>query len=298
MSYRYGAFGLVIGSEVELPELDPDEGDADVDLTIRLVKREMTGEDAGIRSRITPGEVYTFPPHMGRCWIREGRQIELAPLPGVDRGVLRLFLLNTALAVILHQRGFLVLHASTVMVGNGAVAFAGDSGAGKSTLAAAFDRAGHPVIADDIAVIGLEMARPEILRGFRQIRLWPDSAAAIGHDPLHLPRLHSGIEKVWLRPDRAEIPERLMLRAIFVLDREERTAHREHLITRLAPQEGIRELLRNTFTVRMLEEESEAVPHLQQCAAVLRSVPVYSLASAAGLENLPLLVEAIIARLS
>jgi hypothetical protein len=296
MSFRYRAFGLEIQSDLELPELDAGEGEGEADLTIELVRREV-GEEAGVRSRIDPGEVYTFPPHIGRCWVRTGRQIEIEPLPNVDSGVIRLFLLGTALGVILHQRGYLVLHASTVMVGSGAISFIGHSGAGKSTLAAAFDRVGYPVVADDIAAIRLDTPVPQVLRGFRQIRLWPDSASAVGHDPLQLPRLHSGVEKVWLRSVPVELPERLDLRAILVLDRIAETVSPETDISRLDPQDSIRELLRHTFTARMLENGAEAIPHLRQCAALLRSVPIFRLAPAAGLENLPATVDTVVARL-
>src|SRR3989454_2089338 len=51
---------------------------------------------------------------------REGREIVVEPAPGVDAGTLRLFLLGPVRAVLLHQRGFLVLHASAVVLDGGA----------------------------------------------------------------------------------------------------------------------------------------------------------------------------------
>ena len=41
------------------------------------------------------------------------------------------------IAILLHQRGYVILHASCVNLGSAAVAFLGDSTAGKSFMAAA-----------------------------------------------------------------------------------------------------------------------------------------------------------------
>ena len=41
------------------------------------------------------------------------------------------------ISILLHQRGYVTLHASCVNLGSGAVAFLGDSTAGKSFIAAA-----------------------------------------------------------------------------------------------------------------------------------------------------------------
>jgi hypothetical protein len=285
MSFRYRAFGLAVRSEIELPELDAGE-DGKEDLTIRLVRRN-SDEEAGVRSRITAAEVYTFPPHIGRCWIREGREIELEPIADVDDGVIRLFLLGTAFGVILHQRGFLVLHSSSVMIGGRAVAFVGASGLGKSTLAAAFDAAGYPVVADDIGALRLGGGEVEIMKGFRQIRLWPDSAAANGYDPARLPLLHSGGEKRWLRPTHDDLPDRLPVAAIFVLDRTTIESRTHCDIAVPGAQERILELVRHTFTFRMLSDISVAGDHFRQCAAVVRTVPVFHLSLPSGLDLLP-----------
>ena len=69
--------------------------------------------------------------------IRGGREIVIDAAPGVEQRLIRLFLLGPALALLLHQRRFLVLHASAVMIDGAAVAFVAEKGMGKSTLAAA-----------------------------------------------------------------------------------------------------------------------------------------------------------------
>ena len=63
---------------------------------------------------------------------------------------LRTFLLGPALAVLLHQRGRLVLHAGAVAVNGRVAAFLGGPSWGKSTTTAALDRRGHGIMADDV----------------------------------------------------------------------------------------------------------------------------------------------------
>jgi hypothetical protein len=53
-------------------------------------------------------------------------------------------------AMLLELRGVCALHASAVLVGDMAIAFAGDSGSGKSTLIRKMNSRGHPLLTDDI----------------------------------------------------------------------------------------------------------------------------------------------------
>ena len=56
---------------------------------------------------------------------------------------------RTALPFLLQVRGVQCLHASAVLTTGGVVAMCGDPGVGKSTMAAALERFGFPVWADD-----------------------------------------------------------------------------------------------------------------------------------------------------
>jgi hypothetical protein len=64
-------------------------------------------------------------PEAGRFLIRAGGEILIDPDPAAGGHDIRVYLLGTCLGVLLHQRGFLVLHASGVAAKGGAVLFAG-----------------------------------------------------------------------------------------------------------------------------------------------------------------------------
>jgi hypothetical protein len=95
---------------------------------------------------------------------------------GADPGLIPILLEGNVLAILLLLAGECVLHASTVGVGNGAVAFVGGSGAGKSTLAALCCAAGAAFLTDDLLHVERDEGAFRCLPGGHEVRL--RSAAA------------------------------------------------------------------------------------------------------------------------
>ena len=108
---------------------------------------------------VSAGVVRLAWPGVGRFRVRQGRDVLIHPAGDADEQVLRLFLLGPVLAVLLHQRGRLVLHASGVALDGCAVAFLGGSGWGKSTLAGLLHRRGHRFLTDDVLPVDVERGR-------------------------------------------------------------------------------------------------------------------------------------------
>src|SRR5205085_11497996 len=104
------------------------------------------------------GEIYERFADAGAFLMRAGREIVVDPAEGVSGDVLRLYLLGPVLALALHQRGWLMLHASAVAMGQQAVAFLGGSGWGKSTMAGVLHQRGHALVADDFVAVPAEGA--------------------------------------------------------------------------------------------------------------------------------------------
>lgn len=74
--------------------------------------------------------------------------------PGADPGLVGVLAAGALLAVHLKLRHCLVLHASAVQLGGGALAIVGASGMGKSTLAALLCAEGHDLLTDDVLRVG------------------------------------------------------------------------------------------------------------------------------------------------
>jgi hypothetical protein len=111
---------------------------------------------------------------------RTGSRIWARWVEGITDELVTAFFLSQVLAFVLHLRGCVCFHASSVAIEGRAVLFAGNPGRGKSSTAAAFAHRGYPVLADDVSVL-----RPEpgsgllALPGPPRVCLWPDSAEFI-----------------------------------------------------------------------------------------------------------------------
>jgi len=93
------------------------------------------------------------------------------------------------MVIVSQLRNRTCLHASAVVVDGRILALLGAKGAGKSTSAAAFARAGYPVLADDIVVLAEQDGRFMAEPAYPSLRLWPSSVEALFGRPDALPLL-------------------------------------------------------------------------------------------------------------
>jgi len=109
-----------------------------------------------------------------------GRRIAAQALAGCADITLSHLLLDQVLPRAVCHQGRPVLHASAVLLNDGrAIAFTGPTGRGKSTLAAAFHRAGFPVLTDDCLLLQPQDEGLIAIPAYPSLRLWPDSLAAL-----------------------------------------------------------------------------------------------------------------------
>ena len=201
---------------------------------------------------------------------------------------LRAFVTGPILALLLVQRGFLVLHASAAAVRDargewGAVAFVGDSGAGKSTMAAALHARGARAVADDYIAVppsGEGGAPPLTFPGFARLSLWPDALAAVGASASGLPirsaarpkRLHDVAASFGLGA--------LPLRRIYALEVGDEVG-----IAAMAPARSVVEVARHHYCAGLLEPRERAA-HFGRCGDLAGRVPVRALRRPRDLKRL------------
>ena len=226
----YRAYGLTVASDVALPELEPAELEpaepaaADILIAIGTIDMPKPSSEAATIFRFEPDRQYLAWHPVGSFLISNASRIDIEPAPGVDDALLAFPLLGPVMALLLHQRGLLVLHASAIAVAGRGAIFMGDKGAGKSTTASALIRAGHHLLTDD--VVALHLARPDapmIVPGFPQIKLAADAAAAISLGQAEVrPQVHPAIEKMQHRLHGAFSGGAVPASRIFVLERGQR----------------------------------------------------------------------------
>jgi len=271
-SFVYRLYGLLIGSDLPLPELSPAACAIETfDVRLALATLPAALPMAPGLHQLADGMLLNMP-DAGRYWVRHGRSLLIEPLPDAPERNVRLYLLGSALGLLLHQRGLLPLHASSLSVEGKGIAFVGSSGAGKSTLAAHFLERGFDLLADDVSVVEPWHGDWLIQPGVRRLRLWGETLRQLGRSPSRYERAYAGDDS-W---DKYEIGVEgdaaiaVPLRAIYLLDRGDGGS-----VERQGPVDAVEILFGNTYRGHYLAWTGLPERHMRQCVALARAVPVF-----------------------
>lgn len=266
----YACADFILRSEIPLPELIEVGADAAREVVeIRRGAVAATGE--GFLQRDGDTAVLRLP-GVARFRVEGGRSITVDGDENCSERNLRLFLLGSALGILIHQRGLFPLHANAVVIDGVAVAFAGHSGAGKSTLAAHFSAAGHTVLSDDVCVIGLDAEqRPIVYPGLPRVKLWADAARLHGHDIDGLERIHDDMDKYQLglpaSPDQPPVPLAAVIRLV-------REGEQPAGLQRLRGRAAVQLLMAETYRPQVVSALGLQEAHFGQCVSVAATVAV------------------------
>ncbi|WP_027052709.1 serine kinase [Mesorhizobium erdmanii] len=290
----YRAYGLIVASDVALPELEPTEPACpDILIAIGTIDMPKPSPEVATVFRFEPDRQYLAWHAVGAFLISDFSRIDIEPAPGVDDALLAFPLLGPVMALLLHQRGLLVLHASAIAVtGNGAI-FMGDKGAGKSTTASALIRAGHDLLTDDVVALDLTSPdAPMIVPGFPQIKLAADAAAAISLGRAEArPQVHPAIEKMQHRLHGNFSGSMVPATRIYVLQRGQKAG-----ITALPGIAALPAIIKFSYVRRFgraaLSGDFAAL-HFRQCSAIANHVGVFRLEVPTGLDRIGEAVELI-----
>ncbi|RVD55176.1 serine kinase [Mesorhizobium sp. M2D.F.Ca.ET.223.01.1.1] len=290
----YKAYGLIVSSEMALPELEPTTPAApDLEIAVGPVDFPEAAPQGATAFRFEPTRQYLAWQAVGSFMISAASRIDVDPAPGIDDPLLAFPLLGPVMALALHQRGLLVLHASAIAVGGKSVIFMGDKGAGKSTTAGAMIRAGHRLLSDDVVALDLsDPDRPMILPGFPQLKLAADAAGAIRLDQADVrPQVHPQIDKAQHRLRDGFAAEAVPVSRLYMLERGERAA-----ISPMTGTAALPAILKFSYITRFGRQalpDDVAAAHLRQCALIAGQVGVGRLEVPTGLDRIDEAVAAI-----
>jgi len=222
---RYCVYGLSVQSEMEMPGLVKDETrlevPADVEIQLGAVPNQLqeatTGE--GLTYQLNRREFRMELANIVKYYVHDGTNIIVEFGEDADPATVRLFLLGSAMGALLHQRGMLPIHASSIVTPNGAVLFAGPSGAGKSTIAAAFRRRGYKLLADDISVITLgDDDIPIVMPSYPQQKLWADTLEQLEENARAYTPVRPAVNKYNVPITEAFVNEALRFHSMYILN--------------------------------------------------------------------------------
>jgi hypothetical protein len=281
------------------PEVEPTApATPDLEIAVGPVKFPDAASRGATAFRFEAARQYLSWQAVGAFMISNANRIDVDPAPGIDDPLLAFPLLGPVMALALHQRGLLVLHASAMAVGDKGVIFMGDKGAGKSTAAGAMIRAGHRLLTDDVVALDLsDPDRPMILPGFPQLKLAADAAGAIRLEQAEVrPQVHPQIDKAQHRLRGGFAAEAVPVSRIYVLERGERAS-----ISPLTGAGALPAIIQFSYVTRFGRQALPAdlaATHLGQCARIAGRIGVSRLEVPAGLTRIDEAVAAIEADLT
>ena len=291
IAFTYQAYGLTIRSSLSLTSLrECTVGKADVRVREGQIDHPLPKNPDDPTSwgcyHTTPTTAVLYYKGVGQIEVRDGQQITIDQEPDAEYPMTQHILLGVSLGILLHQRGYLTLHASGVSIDGKVAAFIGWKRMGKSTTATALYAAGHRLITDDVIVTSPDDLTT-VLPGFSQIRLDPEAvAASLNVDPDSVPRLHSTGEKRTSQADKDFDLTPVPLFSIYVLDWGD-----DFEIERLPQDEAFVQLLTHSYAQRFLGNTGATQTHFDQITHLARTVPVYRFTKPRDFDRLPELVQ-------
>lgn len=179
--HTYLVYGLIVQSEISLPELTVYNkmGDQIADVTIfceelpKGIKKELKeGKDHCFEKK----EIWFSIKGTATYYIKDANSIQVEAFPEADKQKVKTFLLGSAFGMLLIRRKSIAIHGGAVQINEKGIIVTGDSGAGKSTLTAALREKGYDFLADDVSVIGEdENNNLMIMPGYPQQKLCSDA---------------------------------------------------------------------------------------------------------------------------
>ncbi len=299
MNFTYSVFGLLLSSNLPIPELIPEKTSASSPCVIIHMDASpyTAGEIRNEQETLTYTSAYideTGQPAL-RIWkIAGSGLLRLAYYDGTQFWMnhegtelwaqwpnnltiedAATYLLGPVLGLLLRLRGVTCLHASAVALADHAIAFVGSEGAGKSTTAALMARKGCAVISDDVVALVERNGSFYVYPAYPYLCLWPDSVTMVYGPDKQLPSFSPNWDKRLLSLTGNDLrfeAQALPLGAIFVLG-ERNSAPDAPFLEQLTPREGLLALVANSYATNLLDKEMR-VGEFEFLGRMLGRVPI------------------------
>jgi hypothetical protein len=280
MRFYYGAFGLIILSEIELFGLEPIMPDSvsslkGPDVTIGLGKvPECLNVISATRKNVQtgPGEVLITHPKIARFLIRTGTRVIIEPLNGMSLSQVAMHVMGSCFGALLQQRKTLTLHGGAVKrKDRGVVLFLGRRGSGKSTLTAMMGDKGYDVLTDDLCAVDRKRHGYCMFAGIPSIKLCSKTLSTLRLDSTGFRTVQTHCEKYLIPVKRQmdQLPQDI--ERIYILAWGDSVD-----IAPVPMSQAVYMLRKNTFRRWMIKQTMGEKLLFETCGHIAQSTPVYA----------------------
>jgi hypothetical protein len=226
----------------------------------------------------------------------DGHRIECHRLMSGSFESLSTYLLGQVLSFAFVTQGLEPLHATVVVAGSTGIGLLGASGDGKSTLAAAFLRAGYPILTDDLLVLRQSSSGYQAYPGPPRIKLFPETAKMLLGDTMSGVLMNDASPKMIFPLKQSQYhPFPASLAALYVLSRRKSASEGCRVrIRNLSGRHAYLALSRHCFNRRIQDRERLRRQFLAASELAAR-IPIRLISYPGSIAALPAVREAVLA---
>lgn len=278
--YTYKVYGLIIRSEIEIPELtDVDEENVlkyDCTISYGIVPREITKSlIKGTWYQISKKEFYMHINGVAHYYVCNGNSIIVEPEKCIDMRILRVFLLGSSLGLIMSQRNIIALHGGTVAVNDGGIILCGGTGAGKSTLNSAFRKEGFSFLSDDVSALGEDCNGKIVVHPtYSQVKLCKDAMIKMDYDIKDIDLIDNERDKYAIPLNKFFLNYSIPLIGIYEISVGDISTVE---INEITGNEKLKIILGNIYRIELIGCLGLDRDYFKKCLEVVKNIPVYRL---------------------
>ncbi|TAE56654.1 MAG: hypothetical protein EAZ87_17930 [Nostocales cyanobacterium] len=211
-------------------------------------------------------------------------------------------LLGTILGTAFRLQNRLCLHSSVIKIDDQAIAIIGEKGAGKSTTAAAFVKAGFPILADGVAVLNVDNFQSDVrflvFPSYPKLRLWKSAMNGLfNHDHHSHDQVFQGLDKYFLDlSDNSQgvnnhhgsfYSQPLALKAIYLLEqRQNQSSQILPRLEKIPPHLALGKLMIHRYPQSLQVERNLQVQEFKKLGNLVKHIPVKTLHRKDDLQDL------------
>lgn len=274
--YRYQAFGLNILSILELPDLKCHSFlQEDVSIIYGDTPDNLDPiTSKGVLYQANKDNFLFKLDHIASYHVQAGMKITISPAENAVLKDVQLFLQGPIFGALMHQKGVLPLHGSSVTNKKRSTIFCGKSGTGKSTLAALLTQKGYSLLADDISVIKTDGKISTVIPGITKIKLWQDVAEQLYKDYSKFPRVRDQLLRYKIPDTPSKDMEETQIGNIIILEKKNSPGFE---LNKISGAEKFSLLVENTYRIQYIEGLETSLNHFREISELIKNVNVFIL---------------------